>query len=113
MIEENKQTSCESLNSPDDAEKLNKDIVEAAEEQAAADAAALPAPMSFVQESKGCMRCVGREEYVPIRKSGARYGLSVSIINRSSGTFFATSCKLTDFLNVTGPAKEIIQPSDR
>ena len=75
MIEENKQTSCESLNSPDDAEKLNKDIVEAAEEQAAADAAALPAPMSFVQESKGCMRCVGREEYVPIRKSGARYGL--------------------------------------
>ena len=75
MIEENKQTSCESLNSPDDAEKLNKDIVEAAEEQAAADAAALPAPMSFVQESKGCMRCVGGEEYVPIRKKGARYGL--------------------------------------
>src|SRR5690554_4322 len=38
--------------------------------------------------------------------TGAKYGQSVSISNRSKGILLATSCSLDAFLKVTGPAKE-------
>ena len=42
--------------------------------------------------------------------TGARYGLSVSISMRSSGTRRATSCSATAFLNVTMPENEMWKP---
>ncbi|MNT51716.1 hypothetical protein D3C72_1886980 [compost metagenome] len=39
--------------------------------------------------------------------TGARYGESVSISRRSSGTLAATSCTVWAFLNVTMPDSEI------
>lgn len=76
MIEEdNKLTSPENAQKHGDAEKFNTDIQEATDEQAVSDAAALPLNMLRVEANDGCMRCVGGEEYVPIRKKGARYGL--------------------------------------
>lgn len=49
----------------------------------------------------------------PRTGSGERYGLSVSIRMRSSGTFTAASCNFGAFLKVTGPAKLMKYPSFR
>ena len=43
----------------------------------------------------------------PLNGGGVKYGESVSIRIRSSGTCLATSFKLVDLGNTTGPAKEI------
>ena len=74
--DDNKFTSRECAEASDDAVKLNNAISdEAAEEQAAADAAAMPCVGLRVVNSGEVIRCVGDEEYVPIRKKGAAYGL--------------------------------------
>lgn len=74
--DERKFTSRECAEASDDDVQLNKDCPdEAAEEQAAADAAAMPCIGLRVVNSGDFIRCVGDEEYVPIRKKGAAYGL--------------------------------------
>ena len=44
---------------------------------------------------------------LPLNGGGVKYGESVSIRIRSNGTWRATSLRLVDLGNTTGPAKEI------